>query len=363
MTRAEGLSAFIRAHEREILARWVTLVVQRLELQDTEEPELVDDMPDFLREIAACLERAPPDWPPSAAHEHGRQRHGLGLDLGELVQEFELLGEALLAVAREHDADVSTGETLLLFRLVARGIRASVEEYVEQRDREYAERAASEFSFVAHELRTPLHTARLALELLSSRTEADAPYLGHLRRALDEIASLIDNRITESRLKGEVEPHIERLDCRELVRDALDGLRMAAERRSIELVDELDDCELDGDRKLLSSVLVNLVNNAIKFSRDGCAVRVHVRSAGERVRMRVEDACGGIPEPELAGLFEPFVQSGSDRSGFGLGLTIVRQAVQAHGGEIDVENMPGRGCAFVVELPRRQDARDAPGAG
>jgi signal transduction histidine kinase len=349
----EALSAFIRASEEEILARWAALVAHRMELHGTEQPELIDDMPDFVREIAACLERAPEDWPPSRAGKHGRHRHGLGMDLGELVQEFELLGEVILDLAHEHRTDVPTSAAILLVRAVTRGIRASVEEYVEQRDREYAERAASEFSFVAHELRTPLHTARLAFELRSHRVDGDSPHLGQLRRALDQIASLIDNRITESRLKGEVVPHIERLHCRELVREALDGLRPAAERREIELVDELDDCELYGDRKLLSSVLVNLVNNAIKFSRERCAVAVRATVLGTRVRFRVEDGCGGIPEDKLGGLFQPFVQSGDDRSGFGLGLPIVKQAVEAHGGHVRVENEPGRGCAFVVELPLR----------
>jgi signal transduction histidine kinase len=351
MPRTE-LSAFIRASEEEIVARWVTLVAQRLGLEGTEEPELVDDMPAFLRELADCLDRPPAEWGPSHARAHGRHRHGQGLDLGELVQEFEMLTEIILLLAHEHGVDVPVDRTVRVVRLVARGIRASVEEYVEQRDRQLEERAANEFSFVAHELRTPLHTARLALELISEHLEGDPPYHGQLRAALDQIAILIDNRVTESRLKGKVVPRFEPLDARALVREAIDGMRMSAQRRAIEIVEDVQAGVLHADRKLLSSVLVNLVNNAIKFSHERCAVAVRVRERGDRVLFRVEDGCGGIPAEKVPGLFQPFVQVGTDRSGFGLGLTIVKQAVDAHAGEIRVENEPGRGCAFVVDLPR-----------
>ncbi len=69
------------------------------------------------------------------------------------------------------------------------------------------------------------------------------------------------------------------------------------------------------------------------------------------IAIEVEDGCGGIPEEKVGGIFAAGVQAGADRSGFGLGLAIARQAVEAHGGTIAVRNEPGRCCVFVVELP------------
>jgi hypothetical protein len=105
------------------------------------------------------------------------------------------------------------------------------------------------------------------------------------------------------------------------------------------------------DPRLLRSALSNLIRNAIKFSKPGGTIWLRGKEAQGRVLLEVEDECGGLPKGEVQKLFDPFVQAGQDRSGFGLGLAIAKQAVEAHDGSIRVHDLPGRGCVFVLDLP------------
>ena len=96
---------------------------------------------------------------------------------------------------------------------------------------------------------------------------------------------------------------------------------------------------------------MNLLQNAFKCTPAGGRVELRVRREDTRVLIEVEDECGGMPESS-SDLFQPFGERrGRDKTGLGLGLSIARRAVRAHGGEIYIRNMPGTGCVFVVEIP------------
>ena len=106
------------------------------------------------------------------------------------------------------------------------------------------------------------------------------------------------------------------------------------------------------DRQILTSVVTNLLQNAVKFTRPHGRVVLQVYATLEKVLIEVRDECGGLPEGRAEELFRPFEQRSADRSGLGLGLTIVRDGVRASGGTVHVSNLPGTGCVFTVELPR-----------
>ena len=109
---------------------------------------------------------------------------------------------------------------------------------------------------------------------------------------------------------------------------------------------------VDADAQILAAILVNLVQNAIKFSPPRGHVVLAARATVERVQLDVTDECGGLPPGTAESLFRPFEQRGKDRSGAGLGLHIARRGSEAHGGEIRVRDIPGSGCVFTVDLPR-----------
>jgi signal transduction histidine kinase len=130
---------------------------------------------------------------------------------------------------------------------------------------------------------------------------------------------------------------------------------MDANARSIEFTVEPveEGVAVEVDRQTLASVLANLLQNAVKFSKPGGTVRLTTRVVDERVLIDVEDECGGLPPGKAEDLFRPFEQRGADRSGLGLGLAICLRRVEANGGRLRVRDVPGRGCVVTVELPKQ----------
>lgn len=110
------------------------------------------------------------------------------------------------------------------------------------------------------------------------------------------------------------------------------------------------------DRRLLFSAVTNLLQNAAKFTRPRSTVSLTVQAKADRVLIEVADECGGLPPGKADELFRSFEQRGADRTGLGLGPSIVKRAVEMNHGVIHVRDFPGHGCAFVIDLPKGQAA-------
>src|SRR6185437_11001309 len=111
---------------------------------------------------------------------------------------------------------------------------------------------------------------------------------------------------------------------------------------------------VDGDREMLFSAVNNLLQNAFKFTRQGTEVSMNAYASADRILIDIEDHCGGLPTGDTEHLFRPYTQSGEDKSGVGLGLSICRRSVQANHGVLSVRDVPGTGCVFTISLPRCQ---------
>ena len=103
---------------------------------------------------------------------------------------------------------------------------------------------------------------------------------------------------------------------------------------------------------MLLSAVGNLLQNAFKFTQHHTAVSLSAYAADDRVRIDVEDNCGGLPSGDTEEMFRPFAQNGEDKSGVGLGLSICRRSVEANNGILSVSDLPGSGCVFTIDLPR-----------
>lgn len=350
-----SLGEFIVGHRDEVIGRWAQKVVRRLGLSASERPRLINDLPGFLDELIECLALPPEEWTKhESAQAHGRHRVETGVDIGALAEEFGMVAETVVELCGEHHVRLDARDTASLMRVIARGTAASVREYARLRDLQVARESSRHFSFVAHELRTPLQTARIAVMLLEHERGGPDTHLERLSRAHGELADLIDNTLVEARLQGEPSLHCEFLSSADLMRQATESAQLAAWRKGIEVQTTGHDVQLFVDRKLIVSALTNLVVNGVKFSRERGRVALRCIDRPDRVLFEVQDECGGIPDEVLPRLFQPFVQAGADRSGFGLGLMIVKQAVEAHGGAVRASNSTDGGCCFVVELPRAQ---------
>jgi signal transduction histidine kinase len=223
-----------------------------------------------------------------------------------------------------------------------------------------AAQAREEFLQVAsHELRGPIGTLRLTVELLDrdarkGRTDALADRLRIIGRQAGRLTRLSDmlldvSRITAGRLELAREPG----DLAPLVRDVVARLEDEAAEAGVELrVDAPGEVRCEFDAARIDQVATNLLTNAIKYGR-GAPVDVRLRREADRAILEVEDRGIGIAPEDQERIFDRFERAVSARhfAGIGLGLWIVRQLVEAHGGSIRVRSAPGQGATFTVALP------------
>ncbi len=212
---------------------------------------------------------------------------------------------------------------------------------------------------VSHELRTPLATIKASSSaLLNPGIAWDDESRHELLEAIDEEADRLDavvgNLIDLSRIEGgALRPNKEWCDVEELVLDVANRLQKRSDTHpiSVDLAESLPLAYLDYVE--IAQVLLNLGDNAIKYTPPGVPVQLTARMSGDALELKVRDGGPGIPEAELARLFEPFwrAERPGKVSGVGIGLTISRGLVEAHGGTIGVASDPRTGTTFTVRLP------------
>lgn len=348
------LADFIAVNKEKVIERWKAAARDRLGLT-FEASELVNDLPLFLDDLVEALRSPAGEWPDmSGAEKHGRRRMRLGIDIGALSEEMMLVGEIVLELIDEAERAVPAKEVRDLFRAMGRGVAASVRAYAALRDREIVEQATQHYSFIAHEIRGPLQTARLTAALLLAEQEPRRQkYFERLDNAITQASRLIDDSIVQARLSGEPRISARPIAISKLADTICDEIEEQAQAKSIAIVKDVEALEVEADHKLLLSAITNVMRNALKFSFEGSRVTFRARALEDRVLLEVEDSCGGMPDDLPPKLFQPFVQGNADRSGFGLGLLIVKRAVEAHHGSVRVVNRPNEGCTFVLDLPLR----------
>lgn len=354
------LSSLLAERRVEILERWTQRIRWEHADKGLSRGELWDHLPRFFDEVLAALEaeqdigkKSSESKGATASAAHGTQRLRVGFDLAEVVREYEILTECILEEVQSVGASVTIEQLRRVLRLVHAGRAEAVVAYGERRDTEMSREHSQHVAFVAHELRGPLNTALMTVVHLRQRLRPEDEWaLGMLTRSLTTLRDLINKVLTAERLGGGVPLTREMLDLHALIDQVVTENRLIAEERNIELIlNAPHTLPFSGDPRLLRSAIDNVIGNAIKFSHQGSVVTIRAALDDRQVVLEVEDSCGGLSQEDPSELFEPFVQRDQDRTGFGLGLAIVRQAVKAHGGRVFVRNIPDQGCVFVLELP------------
>ena len=223
-------------------------------------------------------------------------------------------------------------------------------------------------AWVSHDLRTPLAGIRAIAEALEDGVVTDraevARYYRTLRRESDRLAGLVDDLFELSRITaGALRLELERASLGDLVSDALAAAQPVASAKGVRLEGRLvgEAPEVDLSVPEIARVFRNLLENAIRHTPSEGAVRIEAGVREGRAEVRVDDACGGIPPQDLDRVFDLAFRGEAARTpgadgGAGLGLAIARGIVEAHHGEIVVENR-GEGCRFTVRLPLAEPAR------
>jgi signal transduction histidine kinase len=217
-------------------------------------------------------------------------------------------------------------------------------------------------SNVSHELRTPLALIRLYAETLElgriTTKEKKHQYYRIIRKESERLTALINNILDFSRIEaGRKEYEFRDTDIAVLVHNTLDSYRYQIEQQGFAFAEEID-TDLPAvrvDREAIARALVNLVNNALKYSAEEKFLGVKLYRENGVVKLEVADHGIGIERRDQTKIFEKFYRAGDplvhNTKGSGLGLSLVRHISQAHGGDIVVESAPGRGSTFIMSLP------------
>lgn len=214
-------------------------------------------------------------------------------------------------------------------------------------------------SVASHELKTPVTSLKASLQLLDKIKETVSPemqakLLSQANRSLDKLSDLINSLLNSNRIsQGRFPINKKTFTLAHLINDCCQHIRTAGNHDVI-LQGDLD-LNINADEQLLDQVIVNLVNNAVKYAPESRQIIIDVQQVGDNAKITVTDFGPGIPQSKLPHLFERYYQgedsNGASFSGLGLGLYICAEIIHKHGGKIGVESEQGKGATFWFTLP------------
>jgi len=243
----------------------------------------------------------------------------------------------------------------------AKGAVVVLEDITELRKLEKLKQSLiSDFS---HELRTPLTSLQTSVEALTEFGALDDPaeakkFFENVQREIENLSDLVNKMLQLARLESGAEIVLVRskFNLKEIINQAIKAVQVQAEKKKVSLLSSL--CAnplLEGDKKLLTLAIVNLLDNAVKYSSRGGKVFVEVDVKGGFASIAVRDEGPGIPKKDLPYIFRRFYRGEKHRSrstgGVGLGLSLVKHIVEAHNGKVEVESELRKGSKFTIFLP------------
>ena len=274
------------------------------------------------------------------------------------MHEYGDVFQAITELAVETRAAISTEDFRALNRCLDDAIAAAVTEYGRKRNQSSVEdetaRGSERLGFLAHELRNLINTGLMAFEVLKTGNVGVLGSTGTvLQRSLLGSRALIARSLAEVRLTQGVQ-HPEQFLVSGFIDELAPAAKLEADTRRVSLavLPVEDDVAIEADRQILAAVVMNLLQNAFKFTRPRTTVTLRAGASAKRVLIEIHDECGGLPGGNVNELFRPFEQRSVDRSGVGLGLAFSRWGVEANNGRIYAHNMPDKGCVFTIDLPR-----------
>jgi signal transduction histidine kinase len=350
------LYEFVHANRQEIIRRCRAKVATR-SIPPPSEAEIDHGVPLFLEQLVEALHLGVMSTA-AIGSSAGMQGHDLlrqGFTVSQVVHDYGDVCQSITELAMEMDVLISSEDFRALNACLDDAIAKAVTQYGRERNQSIIDREAvrshQQVGFFSHELRNLLNTALLALEVLKSGQVGMSGSTGKvLHRSLLSAYDLISRSLTEIRLQKTL-PSRQEFSVSDFIEELVPAATLSANARHIKLnvVPAEPGVWVDADREVLAAVMMNLLQNAFKFTRPHSTVTLRIHASTNRVLLEVEDECGGLPSGDL---FRPFEQRSRNRTGLGLGLAFSRAAVEANGGRIYARTLPDVGCVFTVDLPR-----------
>ena len=230
--------------------------------------------------------------------------------------------------------------------------------YRELAEAELGKMKATFLDVVAHELRTPLTSIKTYVELfkkgkLGRLTKTQKEKLDIMEKNVDKLANLINDMLQIPSIDiKELELRKEKFPAKDFIEEVVeDCSTLLHEKKQSVSVNVPPALALQGDRNLLGKAIKNIIGNAIKYTPDGGKIKIYARADGDKVHIKIKDNGVGISDDEMGRIFDPFYTGDKKSGGMGLGLPIVKNIVEGHGGRVWAESKVGKGSTFHLLLP------------
>ena len=294
----------------------------------------------------------------ATATRHGAELSKQGFTFDQVVRAYGDLCQAITELACKDSASINVGEFRTLNRCLDNAIADAVTEFAYQQDNSPTNRGVQasdeRLQILAREMRGHIQTATLAIAAIKAGNVGLNGVTGAiLDLSLVSMQSLINRSLGVVHPIAELPARHEVISVVGLIAQVKVSTALQARARECKFtVTEVDKgLAVDVDRDMLFSVVVALLENAFKFTKQRTEVTLNAFAAGERVLIEIVDHCGGLPAGACEKMFLPSTQSVA-KAGIRLGLPICRRSVEANNGVLSVRDAPGAGCTFIIDLPR-----------
>ncbi|WP_142848653.1 DUF3369 domain-containing protein [Telmatospirillum sp. J64-1] len=274
-----------------------------------------------------------------------------GLDNACLYEDLSRLNKTLEQRVAARTAELKASRQALLEAKARIELALARETEAKQQQRQF-------LSMVSHEFRTPLAVIDSSAQMLAIKAESQAPTmlprLDTIRSNVRRMIGLIDTCLADERLDtGRLELRLRDMDLTELLRGLVESHRAAAPSHSILLDMDCRSLPFRGDSQMLELAISNLLSNAVKYSSEVRVIELRLRAEGQGAVISVRDHGVGVPPAEQERIFERFFRGSNSNCapGAGIGLHLVRQIAELHGGSVIVESEVGAGSTFSLVLP------------
>ena len=353
------LHEFVATNRDEIIRRCRAKVATRLVPPSTD-AEIDHGVPLFLEQLVQAL-RLGKSSGAEIAHSallHGHDLLLQGFTVSQVVHDYGDVCQAITELAVETRAPISAEDFRVLNGCLDNAIAGAVTQFGREHNQSASDgdnaRENEGLGFFVHELRNLIHTAIVAFDVVASGNVGVGGSTGAvLRRSLLGARDLIARSLAEVRLTQGVQ-NAEAFSVSTFVDELTPAATLSARAQGVRFtVHPMEEgVTIEADRQVLAAVMMNVLENAFKFTKPGTGVTLRVGASLDRVLLEVQDECGGLASGDASDLFRPFEQRSANRTGLGLGLAVSRWATEANHGRIYARNLPGVGCIFTVDLPR-----------
>ncbi len=379
------LFEFLAENERELIERCRVKAAERPLPPDTRQA-MLNGIPIFLRQLIKTLALEQGQEPlrsrkvsgpagggkpghfemGATAALHGRELLDHGFTVDQVVHAYGDACQAITDLASERQLPFEIDEFRTLNRCLDNAIADAVTEFSYQRElmivNKESHQSDERLGFLAHELRNLINTATLTFAAIKDGDVGlEGATSGIMDRTLLALGRLVGGALSEVRMHVGTKHSYQLFSLADFIVEMKISAMLEVElHKCVFLVSAVNpELAVVADRHLLSSAVANLLQNAFKFTRPGTEVSLSAYAAADRILIDVGDQCGGLPWSEPEQLFMPFSQGDADKTGLGLGLSIVRRSVEANDGVVRVRNKPGEGCVFTIDLPRHSTTNGA----